>query len=1653
MSLRRNLRASHRLSRRGRTAPRRPRLEVLEDRIVLWNTYVSLGDADAVWSFTNLSYSYSNLLDGWLNDDGMTTSDITDAVEESMGAWTAVTPLTFFQLPDSGPAPGDGQYDPIGRPFLRWGHHYIDGGTGLNVLAHGQRPGDNGINGDMHFDDGNTWTFNSFMETAIHEFGHAIGMAHANGDVVNGQAPAPKPAIMDALAGSYSFNGRGSAFLFQDDVDGIRSLYGSGLGYVINSSGSLNIYGTGASDTIVVNSFFVPFSGWFMTASSNSGSFTRSLGGVTSIRIHGLGGDDFLRVEGNGGVPTYIYGDGGNDFIDFSLNARNLGNITGRCYAYGGAGTDSIFVYDDNNSAATTYSINSVSVDRPGFGGFTYGVDIEGLTVRTGSGADTVNIPSTYPGQPVFLNSSGGRDTVNLGGPGAGLSNIRADVQVQNDPNYTLLNINDTGNTAFRNARIDRNGSFGYVTGLAPANIFWDIADIDSINITTGSADDVVNVVRNTETLTLNSAAGRDTVNLGNSGNMQEITGNVTIRNSPSFSRINLDDTYDPAAHSITMGSFSAADGLYGSITGIAPGAIYYRVNDTSELTVRTGSGSDSVYVASVRVPTSLIGRNADWVYVGLPGSNMADIISPLSISNPLNRTNLVLNDSNDASPATIAITDTYVAGLSPGVVSFVANDLLSLYIYAGSGGNTVNVLNTPANAAGLTTFVSSGAGSDVVNVRRTTGPLQVRGGGGSDIVHVGDAGSVANIQGSVDVQNYQGGTVLGIHDDADATARTATLELGRLSWTAYAAPVTWVPTSTATGGVTYLGIDLGTAADTLLVEQTDALNSYTYVQTGAGNDQVTVRGTSGGLYVYNAAGNDSTTIGGPGRSLQSIQGIVYPFSASTARMALSIDASGDTGGRAVTLSDAALTGLSPATIYFNVATSPNLSIKTGSGNDTLTLSGVRSGPTYNFDGGGGSDILQAENATNTWSLTAANAGSLFSNFTAASTPYNYTFGFSGVESLVGNDSNDNFSFKTAAAALSGFLDGGAGTNKLDYSAGGSAAVIVNLAASTASRVGGFSNITTFLLGPGIDTVIGANLPNIWTINKVNGVTVAGLSFTNVEHLVGGTASDTFKFSAGKSISGLVEGGGGVDTLDYSAYTTGVNVNLGTGAATATGGVANIANVTGGKGDDVLIGDAGPNVLRGTSGVDILRGAGGDDTLYAANAPGAGSLFDGGGGNDTLVGANVASTWLLTGANSGTLNAVAFSGVENLTGGSAADLLSVRPGGSLSGVFAGGSGTDALSYADLGSAATINLQNASATALGGFLGVEQFVGGGTASATTLQGKDANTTWTINGAGAGTLTGSLTFSGIRNLTGGSAVDTFKFTGAGGIAGQLDGGGGSDVLDYSAYASAVTVRLANSTATGTGGFASIEKLVGSAQSDTLIGPNAANAWAITANNAGKVGAFQFSGVENLTGGSSTDTFKFTAGMSVSGVINGGGGVDTLDYTAYTTSVTVNLATGAATSTGGVSNIENVTGGAAADTLIGDGGNNVLRGGKGDDTINGGDGRDLLIGGAGADSINGGGGDDIIISQGLSFETDAAALAAVMAEWTRADLGYAARVANLKNGGGLNGTTKLAAGNLVDDAIADLMLAGAGGNDWFLVKTPPDTIADLAAGEIVN
>jgi hypothetical protein len=168
----------------------------------------------------------------------------------------------------------------------------------------------------------------------------------------------------------------------------------------------------------------------------------------------------------------------------------------------------------------------------------------------------------------------------------------------------------------------------------------------------------------------------------------------------------------------------------------------------------------------------------------------------------------------------------------------------------------------------------------------------------------------------------------------------------------------------------------------------------------------------------------------------------------------------------------------------------------------------------------------------------------------------------------------------------------------------------------------------------------------------------------------------------------------------------------------------------------------------------------------------------------------------------------------------------------------------------------------------------------------------------------------------------------------------------------------------------------------------------------------------------------------------VLNGSSDRDELDASDYSNPVTLYGRGGKDDLRGGSSH-DQLFGGEGDDRLDGGSGDDVLIGGGGDDRLDGGRGRDVLIGGQGGDRLDGESGEDLLIAGTTVFDTNTIALNGISLEWSRTDRTYSQRVANLQNGGGLNGSYKLksdgANRTVFDDGTRDRLIGGTG-RDWF-------------------
>jgi Ca2+-binding RTX toxin-like protein len=120
------------------------------------------------------------------------------------------------------------------------------------------------------------------------------------------------------------------------------------------------------------------------------------------------------------------------------------------------------------------------------------------------------------------------------------------------------------------------------------------------------------------------------------------------------------------------------------------------------------------------------------------------------------------------------------------------------------------------------------------------------------------------------------------------------------------------------------------------------------------------------------------------------------------------------------------------------------------------------------------------------------------------------------------------------------------------------------------------------------------------------------------DRLVGNGGGDSLSDGdvPGGGDADVLEGGPGPDSVDYSARTAGVTVDLDAGAGPDGDALSAIETVTTGRGDDVVTGDESGNAIATGAGDDRLSGGAGDDSLAGGSGR---DLYAGGSGDDTFT--------------------------------------------------------------------------------------------------------------------------------------------------------------------------------------------------------------------------------------------------------------------------------------------------------------------------------------------------------------------------------------------------------------------------------------------------
>jgi hypothetical protein len=895
----------------------------------------------------------------------------------------------------------------------------------------------------------------------------------------------------------------------------------------------------------------------------------------------------------------------------------------------------------------------------------------------------------------------------------------------------------------------------------------WDTFTLSGVDVTMES-DGTINILASLANAPVNVyGAGQATVNIGN-GDMNHfrgISGAIDVENTTGFNTININDALASPrflhSHTVNLTSVNlttildGSPGLSGQLGGgTFEGLIFvpitWKYADTSRVTIRGPAGGLTWNVLGSGAATQIVAGGADTFNVGNAGS-VQGILGELDIEDPPDFAVINLDNSADFHARTVFVrtlgtnpldsggsTDPWgqVAGLAPGNINFEYADTASITVQTGFlFPSVVNVQGT-----GVTTNIVSHW---------------------NDAVNVGNAGSLAGIAGTLNIENPPSQTDLTIDDSADTTARTVTLsdigpnpsdfEHGTNDW-GQVSGLAPAPINYEYSNLYNVALSLGNAANTvnILAEEnfgTTTLTAHAATAVNVGN-----------------AGN--------------AQGLTTPLilSGPTDSITLTVDDSADTTARAVTATTSTVSGLARGGILYSANQIASITLDGGSGGNTFSVPSTAGNRPLTIQAGLGANTVTAGNPLDglqdirgLLSVTGQGNTTLLFDDRANPSPVTYAiesvgiiaFGqgiavdYSGIKSLVfnaGSGSNYGLAVLSLSAATALTINAGAGgdpvTANLGFGGGGNVSPIqgpVTVNGQGNTRVAVIdSNTTTAqiytLTGTTVKRTNGFSL----TYHNVQSLTVNGGGGTNTwvvsatptagaVTLNGGSGGDIFKFTGSGSIPGTVNGGGGTNRLDYSALAGPVSVNVQTAAAPRVNGGA----------------------PGGFTGIGVFIGS--------ASAA------------DTLTGFDAGTTWSVSSTNGGFAAGsgfkFTFSKFENLVGGSGVDVFHFVGAGNVTGSLDGG-GAPAhqgnwLDYSGLTTPVAVNLQTGSATG----------VAGGAA------GKVTNIQNVHGGNGGNTLTGNaqgnifIGGTGADNLTGGTGASILiGDTGADSVT----GGSGGDIL---------------------------------------------------------------------------------------------------------------------------------------------------------------------------------------------------------------------------------------------------------------------------------
>lgn len=792
-------------------------------------------------------------------------------------------------------------------------------------------------------------------------------------------------------------------------------------------------------------------------------------------------------------------------------------------------------------------------------------------------------------------------------------------------------------------------------------------------------------------------------ITLGANGTVSKLTAdgatvNASISGFERFELTDKNDFFDATAH--TLMSTRVAEHVYAG--GGDDTLIFGDVTAKYYMTAYAEDGNDSVVVGKV--------SSDDKGKVILDGGQGTDTLTfatnekvALTFSDATGPSLSYYSDEN-----TISAGDVFISGFEH---------------YKGSNSGNYFDANDLHSVQGSLTLEGGHEHDNFYLGDLASGQVSLIGGKGSDRFHLG---SVAN-GASVFVDGGTDGAAkdkLGFFDQDSSAATNVSLTLDRNGNLGAVSIDGQKANITSSGINAYTGGKGNDTIDASAVTSVDSDDKVMILQGGAGNDLIKSGNIAGGSFLLEGGLGSDTIIGGAGNDRILLGSSDYTDTGN--------DSITTGGGKDTLVVNALGHGVNTTITDFDVKndTLDDSALLTAGWAREVTTTSGKTGTTVTYSNGGTSFALNFTNFTNAAflpSIMAVNSN----DFTVRPNFSGHVYGTSESEGIDASD----------AGACT--IYGGGGNDDIHGSKYNDSIIVK----------GGSDSVTVFG-GKGNDTI---TVDGIITGGNYNLNGTAGTDYISVSTIAGGFVDleaesvtvdevrDGTVFLSGDTVSvGSINGGNVTledyrDSIENNFYIGNVANNA---SVTVNGGDGfDRLYFTGSQGLDLTISDITGSPGFKVEGIEYLKGTNQNDYIDASQYSNSGTpvTIHGGDGDDTLIG----------GAN------------QLLTGGQGDDLLIVTSDSTTSQTWArGGSGTDTLSLASLGSVTADIVDTAAGSGIEGATGKAtgiSFSSGGTVSLEELEVialGDAGNSLTLKGKVGATTATVPTFqfgAGVDSLT--------------------------------------------------------------------------------------------------------------------------------------------------------------------------------------------------------------------------------------------------------------------------------------------------------------